>query len=232
MDNNYVSLEQLEPLFSETGYYFLGHGTGRRGNSMEVVESIFNTGLRTKDNSLYYTTIGLNVPTPELKDNYRELGLPEPTMDDLKNSFNNWAHADSKKIIIARIPLEYVNELADKSDLDGERYGAFYTKHVQEDGKEVNYLDSKFIVGCFDVDKQAVLLNKNFEKTLSDETKEKLSSKHSELVELVRARYNDNSSIVQEHDRELQDMFDDVQPSFDDANSFGDDIDWDFPVTR
>lgn len=38
----YITLEKLEPLLSESGYMCLGHGTGRRGNSDEVVDSIFS----------------------------------------------------------------------------------------------------------------------------------------------------------------------------------------------
>ena len=54
-EETYVTLEQLEPLLSESGYMCYGHGTGRKGNSDEVVDSIFNEGLRTKNNSLYNT---------------------------------------------------------------------------------------------------------------------------------------------------------------------------------
>lgn len=79
----YVTLEQLEPLLSESGYMCFGHGTGRKGNSDEVVDSIFSEGLRTKNNSLYYTTIGLSTPTPENKALHKEIGISEPTLEDL-----------------------------------------------------------------------------------------------------------------------------------------------------
>lgn len=110
-EETYVTLEQLEPLLSESGYMCYGHGTGRMGNSDEVVDSIFSEGLRTKDNSLYFTTIGLSTPTPELREQYKELGLSEPSIEDLKKQFNNWQHQDSKKIIIARMPTEYINSM-------------------------------------------------------------------------------------------------------------------------
>ena len=58
----YVTLEQLEELFSQDGYICFGHGTGRKGNSDEVVDEIFSKGLRTKDNSLYFTAILKNPP--------------------------------------------------------------------------------------------------------------------------------------------------------------------------
>ena len=147
IEDSYATLEQLEPLLSEPGYMCFGHGTGRMGNSNEVVDSIFKKGLRTKDNSLYFTSIGLSTPTPELKAQYKELGLPEPNIEDLKRQFNNWQHQDSKKIIIARLPIEYINQMGDRSDRNGEMFGAFYNQEVQENGDVTYYLDSKFILG-------------------------------------------------------------------------------------
>ena len=93
----YVKIEELEKLFSDTGYICLGHGIGRSGDSDDIVNMIFNNGLRTKDNSLYFTTVVLSTPTPELKQQYNDLGLPLPSMESLKNQLNNWQHLDSKK---------------------------------------------------------------------------------------------------------------------------------------
>lgn len=187
-DETYVTLEQLESLLSEPGYMCYGHGTGRKGNSDEVVDSIFIEGLRTKHNSLYYTTIGLSTPTPEIKEQYKEIGMPEPTIEDLKKQFDNWQHQDSKKIIIARVPTEYINKAGDRSDLDGEMFGAFYTQKLQPNGQATNYLDTKFIVGCYDVDKQAVRLNKSFERTLTPETIKRLKENYKKVVEKTNAR--------------------------------------------
>ena len=195
-EDTYVSLEQLAPLLSESGYMCYGHGTGRTGNSDEVVDSIFNKGLRTKDNSMYFTTIGLSTPTPELIAQYKELGLPEPNIEDLKKQFNNWQHQDSKKIIIARIPTEYINQMGDRSDRDGEMFGAFYIQETQDNGKSTNYLDPKFIVGCFDVEKQAVRLNKNFEKTLTPETIERLKTGYKIALEKTKARLDSSALYV------------------------------------
>ena len=187
-EDTYVTLEQLEPLLSESGYSYFGHGTGRKGNSDEPVNSIFKEGLRTKDNTLYYTAVGLDVPTPEYIQKCQELGMAIPTIDGLKQKLNNWGHEDSKKIIIIRLPDEFINYAGEHSDLDGEMYGAFYNEHRQENGKVNYYLDSKFIVGCYDVDKQAVRLNKDFERTLTPETLEQLKEKYKKTVEKTNAR--------------------------------------------
>lgn len=224
----YVTLEQLEPLLSESGYMCYGHGTGRKGNSDEVVDSIFNEGLRTKNNSLYYTTIGLSTPTPEIKAQLKEIGMQEPTIEDLKSQFNNWKHQDSKKIIIARIPTEYINKAGDRSDLDGEMFGAFYTQKAQPNGQETNYLDPKFIVGCFDVDKQAVRLNKNFERTLTPETIEQLKENYKKTVEKTNARRErQNLGITQEEiNIAQQTQAQSVSYNTETYDNFDDNIDW------
>lgn len=222
-----VSLDSLQDVLSESGYLCFGHGTGRTGNSDEVVNSIFQEGLRTKDNSLYFTTIGLSTPTPELIAQYQELGIETPTMDGLKQQFNNWSHADSKKIIIARIPTEYINEAADRSDIGGERYGAFMTEEIDANGKTTNYLDPKFIVGCFDVETQMVKLNKTFEKELSESTIKQLKEKYKKALQKTQARLEQMQSenIVGLSNQEMeQQTIDYGLPDFDSEN-----IDWDIP---
>lgn len=185
---SYVTLEELEPLLSESGYLCLGHGTGRVGDSDNVVTAIFKEGLRTKDNSLYLTTIGLSTPTPEIKRQAQELGISEPSIDSLKELFNHWPHQNSKQIIIARIPTKYINTIGDIGDLDGERYGAFMRSCVSNDGKLTNYLNPRFILGCFDVEKQMIKLNPQFERQLSDETIVELSAKYIEALEKTKTR--------------------------------------------
>ena len=228
--DTYVKLEQLESMFSEPGYTYLGHGTGRSGNNDQVIDSIFENGLRTKDNSLYYTSIGLSVPSPEIKESYREAGIPEPTIDALKESFNNWQHQDSKKVIIMRLPTEYINMLGNRSDLDGEMFGAFYNELKQNDGKSINYLDPKFIVGCFDVDKQAVRLNHGFEKNLSPESIEKLKEGYNKAVSKTEARLKreEQDDLLRKNQLgEMMQEFDNQQTN-EISDSYGlSDFDWD-----
>ncbi len=215
-EETYVTLEQLEPLLSESGYMCFGHGTGRKGNSDEVVDSIFSEGLRTKDNSLYFTSIGLSTPTPELKAQYKELGLPEPSIEDLKTQFNNWQHQDSKKIIIARVPTEFINNMGDRSDRDGEMFGAFYIEELQADGKVTNYLDPKFIIGCFDVEKQAVRLNKQYERTLSPETLDQLRERYKKVLEKTKSRIDRTElSLTQQQQVASQEILPQSYDSYD-----------------
>ena len=224
-----ATLEQLTPILSESGYLFVGHGTGRSGNSDEVVDSIFKMGLRTKDNSLYFTTIVLSTPTPEIIKQYEENGLPKPTIEALKQQLNNWQHQDSKKVILARLPMEYINMMGDRSDLDGEMYGAFMNKQVQEDGTYKFYLDSRFILGCYDVETQTVRLNKSFERTLSKRTIRQLQDGYAKAVAKTKKRIDATTLFPN-----LEPINETVQPqqetSFDlpDFN-FDEQIEWDIP---
>lgn len=228
--DRYVPLEQLEDILSQTGYLCLGHGTGRSGDSDEVVNSIFREGLRTKNNSLYNTTIGLSTPTPEIKEDYAKSGMPEPSLDRLKDVLNHWQHLDSKKIIIVRIPTEYINMMGDRGDADGELFRAFYQERVQPNGKVTYYLDPKFIVGCYDVEKQMVRVNSGFEKEFTEETIVAMKAGYKKALEKTEKRLERFSMpfVTNQHKDEHASVVaptDHVFDSFDDD----DDIEWDDP---
>ena len=165
-------LKDITYLFDDKEYFLLGHGTGRRGESSEIIESIFSTGLRTKNNSLYYTTIGLETSN----------------IDDLINRLNNWPHLNSKKIILIRLPIEYININGESSDLHGEKFGAFTYPKADDDGKITYYLDPKFIIGCYDASTGMVTLNDKFEKELSLKSIETLKRGYLECVQKTKRR--------------------------------------------
>lgn len=169
---NFVNLEQIKNILHDENYFYLGHGTGRNGDSKQVINSIFQNGLRTKDNSLYYTTIGLD--TNNIK--------------ELENKLDNWSHLDSKKIILIRLPIKFINIMGNTADLDGERFGAFFTESITEDGKITYYLDTKYILGVYDVASKSVFLNENFELVLSEETIENLNEKYKKVLEKTNLR--------------------------------------------
>lgn len=71
-----ISPEELYKLLQEQeGYYFLGHGTGRKPSG--VSEAIFNSGLRVKDGDVLNTTIPLS-----------------------ESNLANWPHLNSEEVII------------------------------------------------------------------------------------------------------------------------------------
>lgn len=222
LKKDYMTLEELEPILAESGYMCLGHGTGRKGNDDEIVESIFSEGLRTKNNSLALTTIGLSTPTPELKEQYKEYGIPEPTMDGLKEQLNHWQHLDSQKIIIARVPTEYINQLGDRSDLDGEMYGAFMVEEIKANGKTTNYLDPRYIIGCYDVEKKAVRMNPCFERTLTNQTINTLKSKYKRTLEKTKQRIiGQQQSIIEPvQEEKVDDIIEKMETGQYDENGF------------
>ena len=73
----------------ENAYY--GHGTN---GDDEIINSIFNNGLRCSHESLYYTSMNLGMGSETLFDSQKEL-------------LNNWPHLNAKRIVIASIPLKY-----------------------------------------------------------------------------------------------------------------------------
>lgn len=152
--------------------------------------------------------------------------MPKPTIEALKQQLNNWQHQDSKKIILARLPMEYINMMGDRSDLDGEMYGAFMNTQVQEDGTPRFYLDSRFILGCYDVDTQTVRLNKAYERSLSERTIRQLKDGYARAVAKTKKRIEattlfPNVAPTNENLQPQQETSFDL-PDFD----FDDQIDW------
>ena len=215
----YTSLEDLYNILNKNGFICLGHGTGRSENSDSVVNSIFENGLRTKDNSLYYTTIGLDTSD----------------VNRLKETLNNWQHLSSKKIILMRLPIEYINTIGESADLDGERYGAFFNEMQSPDGKITYYLNPKFIIGCYDVERQQVLLNNNFQEELNQEMLKELRTKLKKTLEKTKERFKrqEESLIFTNNSNYNQDNLASQTTDMEwDINDFGDDIEWEQEINK
>lgn len=208
----YVALEEMQDVLKETGYFWLGHGTGTLENSDEIVNLIFKNGLRTKDNSLYYTTIGLDVQS----------------LSNLKTRLHNWPHLFSQNIILLRLPIMFINCLGNIADLDGERYGAFYNEKKSPEGKIVYYLDPKFIVGAYNTQTGKILLNKYFEKNLSKSTLNTLKEKYKIVLERTNARFKREEKAFNSLHKSQNLKVENIAYNANDVISdFEDDIDWD-----
>lgn len=215
----YTSLEDLYNILNKNGFICLGHGTGRSENSDSVVNSIFENGLRTKDNSLYYTTIGLDTSD----------------VNRLKETLNNWQHLSSKKIILMRLPIEYINTIGESADLDGERYGAFFNEMQSPDEKITYYLNPKFIIGCYDVERQQVLLNNNFQEELNQEMLKELRTKFKKTLEKTKKRFKRQEESLMFTNTSEYNQEDLTQQTSDmqwDINDFGDDIEWEQEINK
>jgi hypothetical protein len=91
---------------------------------------------------------------------------------------------ESKKIILIRLPIKYINIYGDSADLNGEKFGAFYN---EIDSKY--YLDPRFIIGCFDCDDDMFIINNRFEKILSQETISFLNNNYKLALKRTKERF-------------------------------------------
>lgn len=205
-----VKLEELRELLNEEGFTIFGHGTG--GNNIEAVSSIFANGLRASHNSIFYTTIGLDV---------------DKDLSKFKEKLDNWEHFDSENIILIKLPNKYFNMFGDSMDLDCERTGAFVNEKADSIGKVTYYLDPKFIIGAYNRNISGVVLNPNYEYKLTDESLEELEEKLELTITKTRnknLRFEENMSLLnQNNDFKKQE---ESVTTFD-MNSSIDDLNWD-----
>ncbi len=173
-DNRLVKFHEVVPMLIDSDYIWVGHGTGRSNDSEETINSIFENGLRTKDNSLFFASFVLSAPSEFLINEYKKMDASPPTIDTLKKQLNNWPHANSKKIVLIRVPRKYINWRGEKSDLEGEMYGAIMNEVKLDNGDIKLYVDPRFIFGYYDANIKIFRINERFEKEYTEETMSKL----------------------------------------------------------
>lgn len=181
-ENKIINIEEAKELLSDGNFAYYGHGTGRNVNDEETIKSIFKQGLRTKDNSLYWTS--------------QEMGLGgDMAWEDFKSYLDNWQHLDSKNIILIRLPAQYINIYGNEPE-GAEKLHAFYVQHEREDGKMQNYVNTKFIVGCYHSNTKEIQINPDFEMELSEQTLQDLQKGFEESEKMVEERLEreENSS--------------------------------------
>lgn len=210
------TLQELSPILQDDGYVILGHGTGR--STDVVIPQILEQGLRVKNNNLFDTAIGLDTSN----------------LSNLQEKLDNWPHFDSNKIVLIRLPMEYITSM-NLDDTGGSKFRAFYNEVIQEDGKVQFYLDSKFIVGIYDRQTNTVQMNDNFEEKLSAESIEKLKLQYEIQMrenEETKAKLNEGlSHMGEENSHELQELSDnlgnfDFDKSTFDENWWDEEVEW------
>ena len=102
----------------------------------------------------------------------------------------------------------------------------------EESGKRVNYVDPKFIVGCYDTSVHEFESNDKFEKSLSKESIETLEKQYGEALEKTKTRLERLSMItklgsnVNQKENVPEITYDKTIPeNFD----FDDEIEWNMP---
>lgn len=161
-----MNKEELIALMSTKEYIYYVHGTGRGGNTHDIVDSIFKNGLRASHGDIYYTTVcyGLRI-----------------NFEEFFNDLDNWKHLDSKKLIIVRYPLKYY--LKHGMTGMGEKEYPIYT--------EINgsrYVRPEFVMGCYDANTKDFEENPKFERILSKKTIKELDKKFEEMKTKIDER--------------------------------------------
>ena len=144
----FINLEELDDFCSWDNCIFRGHGTGRSGDAHEVVDSIFREGIRGNHGKTDIFEISSGLP------------YPQDQSEELKAKLDNWQHYDSKNIILVRLPAEYFTEA-------GYSYEPYFTAKQNADGKDIYYLDSRFILGNYNTETGLVELNDKFEPEIT-----------------------------------------------------------------
>lgn len=217
--NTNVDLKNLQSILTEEGYTIFGHGTG--GKNIEVVNAIFENGLRTSHGSLFYTTIGLDV---------------DKELNNFKNKLDHWQHLDSENIILIKLPNEYFNMFGDSMDLNCEKTRAFVDEVYDNKGNKTYYLNPKFIIGSYNRNTSKVMLNPKFERCYSKDSISEMKQKLKEALEETKqknlvfekelAGMVGNIQAVNMSEEELNHSYNSNQLNMETTFDDFDDIDW------
>lgn len=230
-ERKFVKLEEIANLCSFDNTMISGHGTASAGNDHEVVESIFDEGVKGFESLGNMTGVDRGnkvVGSTDLANN--TIGLwssmdGELDFSRIKEKLDNWPHRNARNVILMRFPIEYFHVY---TNISGERTRAFFTEHEDEHGQATNYIDRRFIIGNYDTETGLVELNPNFEPEISGDFKKELDERLEKVKKQTKERLeaiNNDSPFWSAHDSDNEDDYskDDIDDSVVD---WGDDTDW------
>jgi hypothetical protein len=187
-----VDLEDIANLCSFENAAIYGHGTATAGNGHEIVESIFDGGVRgfTSEGSIASENIESDgvLGSTDITDTARSLwtsDLGELDFSKIREKLNNWPHRNPKNIILMRLPLEYYSLSAYDSH---EKTEAYFVVHSNEAGRPTYYIDRRFIIGNYDTETGKVEISPHFEPNISGSFKQELDDKFQKVQDRVEAR--------------------------------------------
>lgn len=191
-ERKFVKLEEIANLCSFDNTMINGHGTASAGNSHEVIESIFDEGVKGFES--LGSMVGMDrgneaVGSTDLTDN--TVGLwssmeGELDFQKMKEKLDNWPHRGAKNIILMRFPIDYYHTYTEVAD---ERAQAFFTEHNDKNGQATNYIDRRFIIGNYDAETGQVELNPNFEPNITGDFKKELDERLAKVQEQTKKRH-------------------------------------------
>ena len=235
-DKKYIKLEEIADLCDFDNTMICGHGTASAGNGHEVVESIFDEGVKGFESlgSMASSADEGNetVGSTDLTDN--TVGLwssmeGELDFSKMKEKLDNWPHRNAKNVVLMRFPIEYYHV---DTEVGSERTQAYFTEHKDKNGRATNYIDRRFIIGNYNAETGQVELNPNFEPNISGDFKNELDERLRKVQEQTKRRHEaiDVDDLFGSiHDENSGNESGDNDSGFevnDVAADFDDDIDW------
>ena len=191
-ERKFVKLEEIANPCSFNNMMISGHGTASAGNGHEIIESIFDEGVKGFES--LGSMIDKNrsnevVGSTELGDN--TVGLwssmeGELDFQKMKEKLDNWPHRGAKNIILMRFPIDYYHAY---TEVSGERTQAYFTEHKDKNGQATNYIDRRFIIGNYDAETGQVELNPNFEPNITGDFKKELDERLAKAQEQTKKRH-------------------------------------------
>ena len=198
---NFARIEDLNSLYDFENSAIFGHGTASAGNGHEVIESIFEEGVKgfeslgnmvgeDRDDEISGST--------DISDNTVGLwssdeGELEPAK--LRNHLDHWEHRNAKNIILLRFPLAYFN----MSEISSERAKAFFTVHEDKNGHLCNYIDRRFIIGNYSTDTGLIELNEHFEPEINGDFKVELDERLKRAKDETKERHEEFGKLYARH---------------------------------
>ena len=224
-----VKLEELANLYNFDNSMIYGHGTASAGDGHEVVESIFDEGVKGFESlgSMAGKDRGNStVGSTDLMDN--AIGLwssmeGELDFQKMKDKLDNWPHRNAKNVILMRFPIDYYHTY---TEVGSERTQAYFTEHEDKNGQATNYIDRRFIIGNYNAETGQVELSPHFEPNISGDFKKELDERLEKVQEQTKRRHE----IIEENGPFgfAQNNLDNSEPEddVDDAVDNWDDADW------
>ena len=196
-EKKFIKLEELADFCNLENSMIFGHGTASSGNGHEVVESIFEEGIKGWESggSIASEDRGDEaVGSTDLTNNSIILWNSiegEPNFDKMKGELDNWSHRSAENVILMRLPVDYYHM---ETDVAPERTQAYFTQHEDKDGQLTNYLDRRLIIGNYNAKTGVVEINPHFEAELSEEFKEELAGRLAEVQEQTKKRHEEQEN--------------------------------------
>ena len=193
-EKKFIKLEEIANLCDFDNMMIYGHGTASAGDGHEVVESIFDEGVKGFESlgSMIGEDRGSHtVGSTDLTDNAVGLWSPmdgELDFQKLKEKLDHWPHRDAKNVILMRFPIEYYYAY---TEFPSERTRAYFTEHEDKNGQATNYIDRRFIIGNYDAETGEVELNPHFEPNITGDFKKELDERLAEVQEQTAERHEE-----------------------------------------